>query len=49
MAEFEYEEDVLGMVNEAKKLNPATIVSVRVPFGDNVEEICKCAFKTERR
>ncbi|MGB7533469.1 MAG: glutamate synthase-related protein [Halobacteriota archaeon] len=39
MAEFEYEEDVLGMVNEAKKLSPGTIVSVRVPFGDNVEKI----------
>nr|QNO53288.1 hypothetical protein OJOIIACA_00012 [Methanosarcinales archaeon ANME-1 ERB6] len=39
MAELEYEEDVLSMVNEAKKLSPGTIVSVRVPFGDNVEKI----------
>ena len=39
MAEFEYGEDVLSMMKEAKRINPATIVSVRVPFGDNVEKI----------
>jgi len=39
MAEFEYEEDVLSVVNEVKMLSPETIVSVRVPFGDNVAEI----------
>ena len=39
MVELEYEEDVLTVVNEAKKLNPRTIISVRVPFGDNVEGI----------
>ena len=39
MVELEYEEDVLGMVNEAKRISPGTIVSVRVPFGDNVEEL----------
>jgi ferredoxin len=39
MVELEYEENVLSVVNEAKMLNPGTIVSVRVPFGDNVEEI----------
>jgi len=39
MVEFEYEEDVLSMVNEAKRISPGTIVSVRVPFGDNVERI----------
>ena len=36
MVELEYEEDVLGVVNEVKTLNPGTIISVRVPFGDNV-------------
>ena len=39
MVELEYEEDVLSMVNEAKRISPGTIVSVRVPFGDNVERI----------
>ncbi len=39
MVELEYEENVLSVINEAKMLNPGTIVSVRVPFGDNVEEI----------
>ncbi len=39
MVEFEYEEDVLSAVNDAKKLNPATIISVRVPFGNNTAEI----------
>jgi hypothetical protein len=41
MVEFEYEEDILGTVNEAKKLSPGTIVSVRVPFGDHVEKIAE--------
>ncbi|MCW3134039.1 MAG: glutamate synthase-related protein [Methanophagales archaeon] len=39
MVEVEYEEDVLSMVNEAKRISPGTIVSVRVPFGDNIEKI----------
>ena len=39
MVELEYEEDVLSMVKEAKRISPGTIVSVRVPFGDNVEEL----------
>ncbi len=39
MVEFEYEEDVLRVVNDAKKLNPATVISVRVPFGNNTAEI----------
>ena len=39
MVELEYEEDVLSAVNEAKRISPGTIVSVRVPFGDNVEKI----------
>ncbi|MEA2074781.1 MAG: glutamate synthase-related protein, partial [Euryarchaeota archaeon] len=39
MVELEYEEDVLSVVNEAKRISPGTIVSVRVPFGDNVEKI----------
>ena len=39
MVEFEYDEDVLSVVNEAKQLNPETIVAVRVPFGDDVEEL----------
>ena len=41
MVELEYEEDVLSMVNEAKRISPGTIVSVRVPFGDNVEKIAE--------
>jgi len=36
MVELEYEEDVLSVVNEVKTLNPGSIISVRVPFGDNV-------------
>ncbi|KAF5410689.1 MAG: hypothetical protein C5S38_10060 [Candidatus Methanophagaceae archaeon] len=39
MVELEYEEDVLSVVNEVKKLNQGTIISVRVPFGDNVAGI----------
>ncbi|HJH27049.1 MAG TPA: hypothetical protein C5S37_09850 [Methanophagales archaeon] len=39
MVELEYEKDVLSVVNEAKRISPGTIVSVRVPFGDNVEKI----------
>lgn len=39
MVELEYEKDVLTVVKEAKKLNQGTIISVRVPFGDNVEQI----------
>jgi hypothetical protein len=39
MVELEYEEDVLSVVNEAKRISPGTIASVRVPFGDNVEKI----------
>ena len=39
MVELEYEEDVMTVVNEAKNLNPGTIISVSVPFGDNVEQI----------
>ncbi len=39
MVEFEYEEDVLRVINDAKKLNPATVISVRVPFGNNTAEI----------
>jgi len=39
MVELKYEEDVLSVVNEVKTLNPGSIISVRVPFGDNVEEI----------
>ena len=41
MVELEYEEDVLSMVKEAKRISPGTIVSVRVPFGDNVEELAE--------
>jgi glutamate synthase domain-containing protein 2 len=39
IVELEYEEDVLSVVKEAKQLNPGTIISVRVPFGDNLEEL----------
>jgi ferredoxin len=39
MVELEYEEDVMSAINEAKRINPKTIISVRVPFGDNVEEL----------
>ena len=39
MVELEYEEDILSVVNEAKRISPGTIVSVKVPFGDNVEKI----------
>jgi ferredoxin len=39
MVELEYEEEVLSAINEVKRINPTTIISVRVPFGDNVEEL----------
>ena len=39
MVELEYEKDVMTVVTEVKTLNPGTIISVRVPFGDNVEQI----------
>jgi ferredoxin len=39
MVELKYEEDVLTVVNELKDLNPGNIISVRVPFGDNVAGI----------
>ncbi|NAS89215.1 hypothetical protein C4E24_05695 [ANME-1 cluster archaeon AG-394-G21] len=39
MVELEYEEDVLTVVNEVKTLNQGTLISVRVPFGDNVAGI----------
>ncbi len=41
MVELEYEEDVMTVVTEVKNLNPGPIISVRVPFGDNVEEIAE--------
>ncbi|MDI6810068.1 MAG: glutamate synthase-related protein [archaeon] len=41
MVEFEYGRDVLGQVKEAKKLNPRTILSVRVPCSNQVEEIAE--------
>jgi ferredoxin len=39
MAEFEYGSDVLSQVKEAKELNPRSILSVKVPCGDQVAEI----------
>ncbi|NQE46730.1 hypothetical protein C5S31_11980 [ANME-1 cluster archaeon GoMg2] len=39
MVELEYDEVVLSAINEVKRINPKTIISVRVPFGDNVEEL----------
>jgi glutamate synthase domain-containing protein 2 len=36
MVELEYEEDFMTVVSEVKTLNPGTIISVRVPFSDNV-------------
>ena len=41
MAEFEYGRDVLSQVKEAKELNPRTILSVKVPCGDQVAEIAE--------
>lgn len=39
MVEVEYNSDVLNEVNKAKRARPTTIVSVRVPFQDEVERI----------
>jgi ferredoxin len=41
MAEFEYGRDVLSQVKEAKELNPRSILSVKVPCGDQVAEIAE--------
>lgn len=41
MVELEYEEDALSVVKAVKRINPRTIVSIKVPFGDNVEKIAE--------
>jgi ferredoxin len=39
MVEFEYEDGIISLINALKNLNLGPIISVRVPFGDNVEGI----------
>jgi ferredoxin len=39
MTELESERDILHIVKEAKRISPETIISVRVPFDDAVEEV----------
>jgi ferredoxin len=39
MVELEYEDGIIGVINALKNLKSGSIISVRVPFGDNVEQI----------
>jgi ferredoxin len=39
MVELEYEEGIISLINALKNLKSGPIISVRVPFGDNVEQI----------